>query len=232
MLFRSDLSQLATEARNPATAHIDELDTLPMLELIHAEDRKALDAVRRILPDIARAVECIAERLSKGGRLFYLGAGTSGRLGVLDASECPPTYGTPPELVQQLETIRTLLDDMGIRRFSLQGWEADDLMGTLSLQGAKEGVTPEMARTNIDIGGPCMVRASAKNYLRVASVTDPGDYLQIAAELKESDGTLSLATRYRLMKKAFAHTAAYDTAIADFFTRTPWADVEKTYVLH
>ena len=97
---------------------------------------------------------------------------------------------------------------------------------------ARPDVTPESARTNIDIGGPCMVRASAKNYLRVASVTDPGDYLQIAAELKDAGGTLSLATRFKLMKKAFAHTAAYDTAIADFFTRTPWADVEKTYTLH
>ena len=97
---------------------------------------------------------------------------------------------------------------------------------------ARADVTPESARTNIDIGGPCMVRASAKNYLRVASVTDPGDYLQIAAELKDSEGAISLATRFKLMKKAFAHTAAYDTAIADFFTRTPWADVEKTYTLH
>ena len=97
---------------------------------------------------------------------------------------------------------------------------------------ARPDVTPESARTNIDIGGPCMVRASAKNYLRVASVTDPGDYLQIAAELKDNDGTVSLATRFKLMKKAFAHTAAYDTAIADFFSRTPWENVEKTYTLH
>ena len=97
---------------------------------------------------------------------------------------------------------------------------------------ARPDVTPESARTNIDIGGPCMVRASAKTYLRVASVTDPGDYLQIAAELKDNDGTVSLATRFKLMKKAFAHTAAYDTAIADFFSRTPWENVEKTYTLH
>lgn len=97
---------------------------------------------------------------------------------------------------------------------------------------AKEGVTPEAARTNIDIGGPCMVRASAKNYLRVASVTDPLDYGNIANELAEHGGTLGLDTRFKLMKKAFAHTAGYDAAIADYFTRTPWADVEKTYVLH
>ena len=97
---------------------------------------------------------------------------------------------------------------------------------------AKEGVTPEMARTNIDIGGPCMVRASAKNYLRVASVTDPLDYASIAGELAAHGGTIGFDTRFKLMKKAFAHTAAYDTAIAGFFTKTPWAEVDGTYTQH
>ena len=97
---------------------------------------------------------------------------------------------------------------------------------------AKEGVTPEMARTNIDIGGPCMVRASAKNYLRVASVTDPLDYASIAGELADHGGTIGFDTRFKLMKKAFAHTAAYDTAIAGFFTKTPWVEVDGTYTQH
>ena len=89
-----------------------------------------------------------------------------------------------------------------------------------------------MARTNIDIGGPCMVRASAKNYLRVASVTDPLDYGNIAGELAAQGGTLGLDTRFRLMKKAFAHTAEYDTAIAAFFTSRPWQEVDATYEQH
>ena len=97
---------------------------------------------------------------------------------------------------------------------------------------ARADVTPEMARTNIDIGGPCMVRASAKNYLRVASVTDPGDYANIAQELEAHGGTLGLDTRFRLMKKAFAHTAAYDTAIAGFFAGTPWKQVDGCYSQH
>ena len=97
---------------------------------------------------------------------------------------------------------------------------------------AKDGVTPEEGRTNIDIGGPCMVRASAKNYLRVASVTDPGDYAEIATELEMKGGKLSLARRFRLMKKAFEHTASYDRAIADFFTSTPWETVDATYTQH
>ena len=97
---------------------------------------------------------------------------------------------------------------------------------------AKDGVTPEMARTNIDIGGPCMIRASAKNYLRVASVTDPLDYANIVNELAAHGGTLGFDTRFKLMKKAFAHTAEYDTAIANFFTSRTWEDVDSTYVQH
>ena len=97
---------------------------------------------------------------------------------------------------------------------------------------AKPDVTPEMARTNIDIGGPCMVRASAKNYLRVASVTDPLDYGAIATELADKGGTIGLDTRFRLMKKAFAHTAEYDTAIAKFFTSRTWEEVDATYNQH
>jgi phosphoribosylaminoimidazolecarboxamide formyltransferase/IMP cyclohydrolase len=89
-----------------------------------------------------------------------------------------------------------------------------------------------MARTNIDIGGPCMVRASAKNYLRVASVTDPADYAALAAELESSGGSVTLDTRFKLMKKAFAHTAGYDAAIAEFFASRSWEEVEKTYNLH
>jgi phosphoribosylaminoimidazolecarboxamide formyltransferase/IMP cyclohydrolase len=94
---------------------------------------------------------------------------------------------------------------------------------------AKDGVTPEMARTNIDIGGPCMVRASAKNYLRVASVTDPTDYASIATELADHGGTIGFDTRFKLMKKAFSHTAEYDTAISRFFTSRTWEEVDNTY---
>jgi len=90
-------------------------------------------------------------------------------------------------------------------------------------------VTPEMARTNIDIGGPCMVRASAKNYLRVASVTDPADYAAIASELAANGGTIGLETRFNLMRKSFAHTAAYDTAISSFFASKTYGEIEATY---
>lgn len=95
-----DLQKISTERRNPASAHIDELSTLDMVKIVNGEDQKVALAVEKILPEIARAVDIITDRLARGGRLFYLGAGTSGRLGILDASECPPTYGVEPELVQ------------------------------------------------------------------------------------------------------------------------------------
>ncbi|MBP5319533.1 MAG: hypothetical protein J6334_00990 [Kiritimatiellae bacterium] len=97
---------------------------------------------------------------------------------------------------------------------------------------AREGVTPEEARTNIDIGGPCMVRASAKNYLRVASVTDPADYAKLIDELSANRGTLAFETRLALMKKAFAHTAQYDTAIAAFFAGVTDDRARSTYSIH
>ncbi len=94
---------------------------------------------------------------------------------------------------------------------------------------ARAEVTPEEARTNIDIGGPCMVRASAKNYLRVASVTDPADYPALLDELAAEHGTLGLDTRFRLMQKAFRHTADYDTAIAAYFARQQADRIRATY---
>jgi phosphoribosylaminoimidazolecarboxamide formyltransferase / IMP cyclohydrolase len=97
---------------------------------------------------------------------------------------------------------------------------------------AAAGVTPEDARTNIDIGGPCMVRASAKNYLRVASVTDPADYSVVLDEMKKQGGKISLDLRLRLMKKAFAHTAAYDTAIATFFSSVKTDAARASYTCH
>ena len=97
-----DLSQLATERRNPNTAQIDRVSTLEMLRLINQEDQLVALAVEQVLPQIAAAVDLIAAQLKLGGRLFYIGAGTSGRLGILDASECPPTFGIEAGLVMGL----------------------------------------------------------------------------------------------------------------------------------
>jgi N-acetylmuramic acid 6-phosphate etherase len=89
-----------TEQENPRTREISGLPTAEIVRLMNEEDARVAVAVGLVLPEVARAVDTIVERLRAGGRLFYAGTGTSGRLGVLDASECPPTFGVPPELVQ------------------------------------------------------------------------------------------------------------------------------------
>jgi phosphoribosylaminoimidazolecarboxamide formyltransferase/IMP cyclohydrolase len=94
---------------------------------------------------------------------------------------------------------------------------------------ASEGVTAEDARTNIDIGGPCMLRASAKNYLRVAPVCDPGDYGPIVDELKQREGNICLETRLSLAKKAFRHTADYDASIVEYLAEVDFEQLETIY---
>ncbi|OGC96498.1 MAG: N-acetylmuramic acid 6-phosphate etherase [candidate division Zixibacteria bacterium RBG_16_53_22] len=95
-----ELKDLVTERSNLKSAHIDRVSTKDALRIINSEDATVAGAVRRELPYIARAVDYVVSALEKGGRLFYLGAGTSGRLGVLDAAECPPTFGTPSTMIQ------------------------------------------------------------------------------------------------------------------------------------
>ena len=96
----SVLEKLLTEQANPASASIDTLATADVLRIINAEDRTVAEAVAREIPAIARAVDAIVAAFEAGGRVFYIGAGSSGRLGVLDAAECPPTFSVPPEMVQ------------------------------------------------------------------------------------------------------------------------------------
>ncbi|GAA06849.1 N-acetylmuramic acid 6-phosphate etherase [Photobacterium leiognathi] len=97
--MKIDLTQLVTESRNTASQNIDMLSTVEMLQVINNEDKKVALAVEQVLPEIAQVVDAIAIAFQQGGRLIYAGAGTSGRLGILDASECPPTYGSKPEQV-------------------------------------------------------------------------------------------------------------------------------------
>ncbi len=94
------LSTLITEQRNPNSMHVDNLSALEIVQLMNEEDKQVPLAIEKCLPQIAQAVECIVAAFQQGGRLVYIGAGTSGRLGVLDASECPPTFGVSPEMVK------------------------------------------------------------------------------------------------------------------------------------
>ena len=94
------LSTLITEQRNPNSMHVDSLSALEIVQLMNEEDKQVPLAIEKCLPQIAQAAECIVAAFQQGGRLVYIGAGTSGRLGVLDASECPPTFGVSPEMVK------------------------------------------------------------------------------------------------------------------------------------
>lgn len=124
----SQLSSLETEQRNPRTLELDTLPTSALVETLHAENYAVADAVAAVLPVVAQVVDILAERMARGGRLFYVGAGTSGRLGVLDASECPPTFGVSREMVQGIiaggETALTT---------SIEGAEDDPEVGAADL---------------------------------------------------------------------------------------------------
>ena len=140
------LEKLLTEQPNPASASIDTLPTEQALRIINAEDQRVAAAVEREIPAIARAVDAIVAALQNGGRLFYLGAGTSGRLGVLDASEIPPTFSAPPEMVQGImaggeaalrRATETTEDDpaIGVRDLVARGFTARDVLVGIAASG-------------------------------------------------------------------------------------------------
>lgn len=135
-----------TEQINPNTTQIDKLPTLEALRVINSEDRKVAEAIEKVLPAIARAVDGIAERLQRGGRLFYTGTGTSGRLGVLDAAECPPTFGVSPDLVQGViaggydacyKAVEASEDDReaGAKDLQARGFTANDCLVGIAASG-------------------------------------------------------------------------------------------------
>lgn len=144
--MQMDLGQLLTEQRNPASATIDTVSTVRMLEIINFEDQKVAMAVRDAIPQIARALDAIYERSKRGGRLFYMGAGTSGRLGVLDAAECPPTFNVSPEMVQGViaggeaalaRATEATEDDpaMGARDLLARGFGPSDMLVGIAASG-------------------------------------------------------------------------------------------------
>ena len=178
----TNFKQLLTETRHPDTHRIDQLSTLEMLEVINAADRTVAEAVHAELPRIALAVDGIADRLEKGGRLFYTGAGTSGRLGVLDASECPPTYNVDPGLVVGL----IAGGDFALRH-SIEGAEDDAQQGVEDLkeQGLRTadalvGIAAS-GRTPYVIGG--LVYANQLGALTVGLSCVPGSEVERRAQI-------------------------------------------------
>jgi N-acetylmuramic acid 6-phosphate etherase len=140
------IEKLLTEQPNPASAEIDTLSTGEMLAVINREDRQVADAVAREIPAIAKAVDAIAAAIERGGRLFYIGAGTSGRLGVLDASECAPTFGVAAEMVQGVmaggmhalyQSTEASEDDAeaGARDLAARGFHSSDALVGIAASG-------------------------------------------------------------------------------------------------
>jgi N-acetylmuramic acid 6-phosphate etherase len=183
-----NFSELLTEARNPATEDLDRMDTLELVRVLHAADHEAVAAVQAELPQVARAIDGIVARMEKGGRLFYLGAGTSGRIGVLDASECPPTYNTPLQLVQGLIaggdaalrlSIERAEDDEGQGRRDLEarGFSAEDSVVGIAASG----------RTPYVLGG--IKHAKAIGALSIGLSCVPASLLAQTADLAITPAT-------------------------------------------
>lgn len=176
------LDILATEQRNSASAHIDTVPTAELVRIMNDEDKKVAAAITKILPDIAKAIDVITDRLRQGGRLFYMGSGTSGRLGILDAVECPPTYSTAPDLVQGLiaggyDAIFKAKEgaedseDLGREDLQRHGITAQDVVVGLSASG----------RTPYVIGG--LVYAEMKGAATIAIDCSPNSAIGDCAEI-------------------------------------------------
>ncbi len=127
-----ELSKLATEMRNEKSMQLDQMSTIEILKTINDEDRKVATAVEAVLPKVDVAIEHIYKALADGGRLLYVGAGTSGRLGVIDASECPPTFMTPPEMVQTV-----MAGGNGAFFSAVEGSEDDEVQGAADVKAKK-----------------------------------------------------------------------------------------------
>jgi N-acetylmuramic acid 6-phosphate etherase len=194
---------LLTEERNPASANIDKLPTEEMLRIINDEDRKVASSITSELPQIARAVDAIAAALGNGGRLFYIGAGTSGRLGVLDASECPPTFNVPADMVQGIiaggeaalsRATETTEDDgtIGVRDLLARGFGARDVLCGIAASGRTPYVLGAIDEANklgaVTIGISCTPDSELSKRVKIPITPMPGPEI-IAGSTRLKAGT-------------------------------------------
>jgi N-acetylmuramic acid 6-phosphate etherase len=211
------LDSLLTEQRNPVSARIDEKTTLEMLRVINAEDRLVAESITPELPHIAEAVESIVHAFHSGGRLFYLGAGTSGRLGVLDASECPPTFNVPPDLVQGViaggesalsRATETTEDDpaVGARDLQARGFQPQDILCGIAASGRTPyvlGAIDEAHRLGaVTIGISCVPASELSRRVKIAITPLPGPEI-IAGSTRLKAGTATKLVLNMLTTGAF-----------------------------
>lgn len=183
-----DTKKINTEQRNPNTMNIDKLPTNEMVVLMHKESKRAFDAIDDILPEVAQAVDKIAEAFDNGGHLYYIGAGTSGRIGVLDASECPPTFGVPDTLV-----VGIIAGGDGALRKSSEGAEDSEENGYKEIIDRKLGTNDVLVgiaasgRTPYVAGA--MKAAKELGAITVSVTSTPGSYIDTLADIKLSCNT-------------------------------------------
>jgi len=197
------LEKLLTEQLNPASAAIDALPVEQMLRIINNEDRKCAESVERVIPAIARAVEAIVAAMERGGRLFYIGAGTSGRLGVLDASECPPTFSVTPDVVQGIiaggepalsKATETTEDDpaIGARDLLARGFTAGDVLVGIAASGRTPYVLGAIAEARklgaTTIGISCTPQSELSAAVAIAIEPLPGPEI-VAGSTRMKAGT-------------------------------------------
>ena len=183
------LDSLLTEQRNPASENLDALSTFEMLRVINHEDHKIADCVGRALHEIERAVDAATHALSNGGRMFYIGAGTSGRLGVLDASECPPTFSVSPDLIQGIiaggvdalhSATEASEDDpaLGERDLLSRGFSSKDIVVGIAASGRTPYVLGAIDAAKrmgaVTIGISCTPHSQLSRHVDIAIEAAPG----------------------------------------------------------
>jgi len=211
------LDTLLTEQPNPASARIDRLPTLEMLQVINAEDRLVADSITPQLPQIAQAVDAIVAAFRSSGRLFYIGAGTSGRLGVLDASECPPTFNVPLDLVQGIiaggdaalsRATETTEDDpaIGARDLHLHKFQPRDILCGIAASGRTPYVIGAIDEANrlgaVTIGISCTPDSDLSRRAKIAITPLPGPEI-IAGSTRLKAGTATKLVLNMLTTGAF-----------------------------
>lgn len=196
---------LITEMRNPNTMNITEMSTAEMMRAMQEENRRAAAAIDEVLPEIGEAVDRISERMKRGGRLFYIGCGTSGRLGVLDASECPPTYGVPKDLV-----IGIIAGGDHALRNAIEGAEDDAELGAQTI--AEYNITELDSLIGISVAGGAkfvigaMEYAKAKGALVISLASNPDTPIERIADVAISPITgPEVITGSTRMKAGTAH---------------------------
>ncbi|MFC3041543.1 N-acetylmuramic acid 6-phosphate etherase [Virgibacillus xinjiangensis] len=203
-----ELSQLTTEQRNPNSMNLDQMPAMEILKIINQEDKQVAYAVEKVLPQVEKAVEEVSGALRNGGRLFYVGAGTSGRLGVMDASECPPTFMTPPDIVQ---TIMAGGTDAFFQ--AVEGSEDDEDQGARDLlqrnltdKDVVLGITAS-GRTPYPIGalkqarrtGAYTISLSCNESSQISSFADCGIEVIVGPEVLTGSTRMKAATAHKMI---------------------------------